>query len=119
MTASSQVFQPQIVNKLNAMPQSLNVTRLLNKNKAPVNPSEPVFLDLMVWASEHHYQNKSLGEDELGLVARAALQDPEGVFEALMTPAIAEAQTLESAAGMLLARLSDLIDDRSLPTLPA
>lgn len=119
MTANPQVFPPQTVAKLNAMPQSLNVAKLLNKSKVPVNPSEPVFLDLMVWASEHHYRDKSLGEDELGLVARAALQDPEAVFEALMTPAIAEAQTLESAAGMLLARLSDLIDDRSLPTLPA
>ncbi len=115
MTANPQVFQPQIVARLNATPLSRNVTRLL---KQPANPHVPVVLDLMAWAVENLYVDPLRAQDELGVVVRAALQNPEAVYEHLTTPAMETAQTLEEAAGYLLANLSDVIDDRSLQEAP-
>lgn len=113
MTDQPQVFQQQTVTKLNATLLSQNVTRLLLLNKAKTTPHAPVILDLLEWAADN--VPEGVEEDELGLVYRVALQNPEAVYQNLTTPEMETATTLMEAAELLLGNLSELLTDRSLP----
>ena len=118
MTDLPQVFQEATVKRLNATPLSQNVAMLLKQNKVPVSSRTPVVIELMEWAAANKYADPTRAEEELGIVVRAALRDPEAVYENLTSPAMETAQTLEDAAGFLLANLADAIDDRTLPQIP-
>lgn len=114
MTDPAPKSQSATVQALNATPLSRHVEALLRVEQAPVEPNSLVLLSLLEWAQANHYRSPTVGQMELGATARAAQDDPEAVYENLADPRMLQARTLEQASAVLVSRLSDLLDDRSI-----
>jgi hypothetical protein len=106
--------QQGVIRALNSTLLSQHVA-LLMKNEKAIQDAPLILVSLLVWAAEHTYADYSLGEYEVGEAIRATEVDPQALYDNLADDRMMNSQSLEDAAEVLASRMSDLLDDRSLP----
>lgn len=105
---------PTTVTELNKLPLSQHILTLFEQeNESP--ECTLVVVSLLLWATEHQYQDWQKGEMEVGAAIRASQNDPQATYWNLADERMMDATTLAEAAAVMASVMSDLLDDRSLP----
>ena len=107
--------QQAVIRALNSTLLSQHVARLMRREKA-IQEAPLILVSLLVWAAEHTYADWYLGEYEVGEAIRATAVDPQALYDKLVDDRMMDSSSLKDAAAVLASRMSDVLDDRSLPT---
>lgn len=110
MTERKPYYQQASVTRLNATPLSQHLASLLRQEGVSPEDHHLTLVDLLLWMVEHHYPNQLQGELEVGAVSMAAHDDPEAVYQNLVDDRMLQATTLDEAAQVMVASLTELLD---------
>jgi hypothetical protein len=106
---------PVVIDGLNQSTLSVHLDAMLRSRGDLPKRGQLTIMALLAWVVEHHYQDSFLGQLELAALVDLARRAPNAAYSCLADDRMLEANSLEEAAEVLVSRLSDLFDDRSVP----